>query len=124
MVVEKIGIEFSNLNNISPLNVSIPNTVDGFINNIPEVSNELTGGYLGLIVLVALFIYLLINFSDKTEYGFFRYSPIRAIGIASGVCGVMGVMMVNIGYFTEYFHVVIFMVISMVCTIWVYIEER
>ena len=124
MVVDKIGINFSALNNLNPINLSLPNTTAGMINEIPKVSNQITGGYLGLIILSLLFIYMLITLSDKTEFGGFRYSIIRAMGIASGMAGTVGILMVNIGYFTDFFHAVIFLTASLVCAIWVYIEER
>lgn len=124
MAVTKIGIDFNALGNLTTPNITIPRTVEGFIETIPETANEVTGGYLGLIIMTILAIFLVLMLLDRTSYGWFRYSTIRGFGIGTGMTGTMGLLMINIGYYTNYYHVVIFLALSMIATIWVYIEER
>ena len=56
--------------------------------------------------------------------GDFKYSRIRSLGIASGICGIVGTIMLNIGYFNKMYPVSFFIVIFMLSFMWVIKEER
>ena len=52
------------------------------------------------------------------------FSTIRSVGISAGIVSIMGFQMLMIGYFTQFYHVVIFVGIFLVSLIWVYLGDR
>ena len=115
------GLDIEGLKNIQPIELNISSN---FLVDIPVKANEMTGGYLGLIVSLPMFIYLYVVLSDVTEFGGFRYTPLRALGIASCIVTIMGFVALSVGFFNNYYHIVIFATLTAIATIWVYIEER
>ena len=115
MPLEKIGLNLNGLQNITAPVYNFKNTSEDFINDIPIKANEITQGYWGLISLGFLFFFLLWKLSQDLENnGSFGYSNTRAIGIASCICSIIGLYGINIGYFTNMYHVVIFIVVSFI----------
>jgi hypothetical protein len=115
------GVDINGLQNIEPPVFNVSST---FLVDIPVKANELTGGYLGMIISVPMFAFLFAYLSDVTEFGGFRYTSIRAIGIAACMVTIMGFMMLAVGFFNNYYHIVIFATITAIATLWVYIEEQ
>jgi hypothetical protein len=107
MAIEEYTINWSSLNNISPPDLTnITNaTAQEVINNIPATANNLTNNYYGIIVLTALGIFLYWVLSDKTQYSYFKYSEIRAIGISLGIINTFGIVMLSIGHITNIIHI-------------------
>jgi len=101
-----IGINFSVFDNISfeGFNNLTNQTATQFINNIPEQANTITDGYYGIVVLIVLGIFLVQMFSDISQFGLFRYSTIRSLGMALGIITTFGIMMVSVGYMTNFIH--------------------
>jgi len=124
MVLTKLGFNVSGLSNVTPINITTPSTPAGFMEEIPSKANEITGGFFGLTVMIGLFAYLYWVLTDKSSYGDFGFSSVRAFGITGCIVGIMGWFMLSLGYFVNYFHVVLFLAIGMISTIWVYVEER
>ena len=105
MVLDKIGLNFGRVADSSPPAFNWTNyTKEQFIDEIPAQANALTGDYYGIIVLMAISVFLLWVLTEKTNYGFFRYSHIRALGLSLGIVSVLGVAMVQVGYMTNYIH--------------------
>ena len=119
----KVGIKFDNIGTVKPLNINFASNIEQFFADIPIKANQLTGGYFGVIVSTAMFFVLFYFFADQSEYSNFRYSNVRSVGMAACVVSMLGMMFLIFGFFTEMYHIVIFMVIAMICTIWVKIEE-
>jgi hypothetical protein len=122
MPLTKVGLNVSNIAHPNNLTLDLPSTASDYIAEIPRKANEVTGGYFGLGALITLFILLVKLLYD--EYEGFRYSLIRSISLGSMICTIFGIYALNFGYFTEYYHVVIFFVIALVSTIIVVIEDR
>jgi hypothetical protein len=122
--MDKIGFNITGLDNLTAPTFDAPTSSADFLGKATIRINELTGGYFGLIVLSTLFIYLWWILADRTEYGDFRYSLTRSLGIASMICGIMGYFMVSFGYFSEFSHVGVFLGLGMITTVWVYLEEK
>ena len=126
MAFTKVGLNLSVFNNLSvpsfqDLNISTNSTE--IIEQIPEKANQVTMNYFGLGVMVVLFFYLIYRLRDIVEQGGQAYSTVRSVGISAGVCALMGINLLSIGYFTDYYHVVIFMGILSVCIGWVWYED-
>jgi len=122
MPLQKIGLNFSNIGNVTPLNISFPTSAKDFITEIPKRANEVTQGYFGLGVLLAMFVVVMQLLYD--EFGGFRFSILRSVAITSIICSFFGLFCINIGYFSNYYHVVLFLAIAFISTIWVIMAEN
>ncbi len=127
MGFEKIGLNLTVLEDIPTLNISdfgISTDPSLIANQIPAKANEVTSNYLGLGIMTALFFYLIYKLGDRLEFEGQEFSTLRTVGISAGIVSIIGFQMLLIGYFTEFYHVVIFIGIFMISTIWVAIEDR
>lgn len=122
MVFENSGVNIDGISNLEPINLTI-NTTDLLV-TVPQKANEVTGGLFGIIVSIPMFIYLFITLSDISEFGSFRFSKVRALGIGSGITGVLGLVALSIGFFNNFAHIVVFLTLMIVSIIWVYLEEN
>ena len=127
MAFTKIGLNITALQNAEPpsyADLNISNTSSGIVNQIPERANALTNGYFGLGIMITLFFYLVWKLGDILEMKSENFSSIRTVGISAGVVALLGNLMILIGYFTNFYHVVIFMGLTLVSVLWVWYEER
>jgi hypothetical protein len=127
MVFQKVGINLTALGNITPPSYSdfnISSNPSEIANQIPEKANLMTNNFLGLGIMVALFLYLVYKLGDVLELQGQPFSTIRSVGISSGIVSVIGFQMLMIGYFTEFYHVIIFVGIFLVSMLWVYLEDK
>ena len=127
MAFQKVGINLSALENITPPSYSDFNISSNPIeiaNQIPEKANIVTRDFMGLGIMVALFFYLVFKLGDALELQGQPFSTLRSVGISAGIVSIFGFQMVMIGYFTQFFHVVIFIGIFLVSLLWVYLEDR
>jgi hypothetical protein len=127
MAFEKIGLNLSALQNItapsySDFNISTDPTQ--IANQIPEKANLVTNNFLGLSIMIALFLYLVFKLGDVLGLKGQPFSTIRSVGISAGIVSIIGFQMIMIGYFTEFYHVIIFVTIFLVSLLWVYLEDK
>lgn len=115
MPAQKLGLNLTAIQNLATPDFDFKNTTNEFINDIPVKANNITNGYLGIITLSGLFTFLFWKLSQKDIYGGdFSYSYLRSLGISSGICSIIGLVCLNMGYFTNYYHVVIFIVVTFI----------
>jgi len=116
MPLTKLGLNLSGLDDINTtINFDIKNTSQEFINDIPVKANEVSGGWWGIIALGGLFSFLIWKLNqDRADGGDYGYSTMRSIGIASAICSIIGLYALNLGYFVNYYHVVIFIVVTFI----------
>ncbi len=104
----EIGINFSVFDNVAGGLEGLTNltnqTAQEFIANIPIQANATTGGYYGIVVLVVMGLFLVQMLADVSQYGLFRYSTVRALAITLGIMSTIGIVMVAIGYMTNFIH--------------------
>ncbi len=127
MVFEKIGLNLSALQDLTPPNMTEFNISSNpleIINQIPQKANVVTFDFLGLGIMTTLFFYLIWKLGDRLEFDGQPFSILRTVGISAGVISLIGFQMLLIGYFTQFYHVVIFMAIFLISALWVYIAER
>lgn len=117
MSLQKVGINFSGIGNVTNPEINVTTNVVEWVADIPYKANEVTGGNLGTAVMGVLFAYMSITLSDRNEFGKFRYSNIRAIGISAGVVSLVGIVMVNIGYYSNFIPIGIFLGILLLAVI-------
>ena len=105
-MISEYTINWSSLNNLTPPDLNLTNvTVSDLMDRVPETANTVTNNYYGIVVLLlmGMFIYWLLT--DKTQFGYFKYSEIRGLGIALGIISIFGIVMLSIGYITNIMHV-------------------
>ena len=124
MAMQKVGLNLSVLQNLSVPSIDISNTTEEIAAQIPQKANEITGGYLGLGIMTSLFFFLVWKLGEGLDTINDQFSTIRSVGISAGICSLMGLQMLNFGFFNNYFHVVIYMGILFVCWIVVYLSSR
>lgn len=99
--------EFTNLTDSSNL-----------INSLQTTSNEVSGGYYGLGVMIVIFLVML--FITFKETGDVRLDIARSILFSSSMSLIIGFMGLITGFFTSYQHIMWFVIIYLVNLIWVY----
>lgn len=124
MPLDKIGINFDGLNNIPEPNFNISNTTQTFIEDLPQKANNITGGHLGTVILAFIFSFLYWKLSDISVEANFRFSKLRALALASGIAGVVGMFMFNVGYYVKLYPIIFFITIFMILLIIIVKEER
>lgn len=124
MPVTKIGFNATGVTNTTAPDFNISTNVSQFVNDIPLRANEYTGGFIGSIIMFGLFALLYYRISDPSQFGEFKYSQVRSLGIASGITGVIGLVMYPLGYFTQIYFVMLFIVLFVIAFLLVIKEER
>lgn len=115
MAIEQIGLNFSNIENLtSSLNLSIPTTPSEILTQIPLSANITTNHYYGWIIMFILTIMLYIIMSDRTPFGDFLYSDSRSLTIALGISSVWGITNMEINFFTNFQSVASFIVLFLI----------
>lgn len=124
MAFGKIGLNLTAMQNMTTPDFGMTGiTTADFVEQIPAKANEVTGDLYGVVVLIALLIYLMIMFADQSPYGRFRYSKIRALGMALGICIQFGIVLVSIGFMTDYIILVRMTAAYALMVIYVYLKN-
>jgi len=127
MVFEKIGINLTKLQNLTPPNMTDFNISTNpleIINQIPAKANEVTHNYFGFGIMFSLFIYLVWKLGDRLEFEGEQFSTLRTVGISAGIVSLIGFQMMVIGYFREFSHLVLFVGIFLTAFVWLIMEDR
>lgn len=124
MVMDKVGLNLSVLQNLTAPNVTIGKTGREIAENLASNANTMTYNYYGLGVLTTLFFFLVWKLGRGTELINEQFSTIRSVGIAGAVCAILGFQMLNLGFFSEMYHVVIFAGIALLSWIIVFFGSR
>ena len=124
MAINKTGLNISALTDATPPEFNISNSSTQLLQDIPQTANDLTNGYFGLGILIILFFYLVWKYGKGLQELNEQYSTVRTVGMAAGVCAILGLNFLALGFFTNYFHVVIFMGLTLVSTLLVYMEDK
>lgn len=123
MVMNKIGLNISVLQNLTAPNISTGSGKE-IASNLSTSANQQTFNYFGLGIMVTLFFYLVWKLGRGTDIINEQFSSIRSVGISAGVVSMLGLMMLNLGFFTEYYHVVVFMGITLLCWLVIFIGSK
>lgn len=120
----KIGLNLTAIENISTPDFGMSGlTTAEVVQQIPVKTNEVTGDLYGVVVLIALLIYLMIMLADQSPYGRFRYSKIRTLGISLGICIQFGIVLISIGFMTDYIILVRMTAAYALMVIYVYLKN-
>ena len=109
-VHEPIGLNFNDIGNYN-LTIDVPSKASELIPTISNIGNTTIGPPFTLIMLCTYWFIYYCTLSDKSQYGAYKYSDIRAANISFGVCGVLGITFIEAGIFANYRYVAIFMIL-------------
>lgn len=112
-------VNLSNLQNIEPLNISANLTDPNILNTAVSTANDVTNGYLGLGISIAIYIFT-IYIATKSNSGF-SLDFIKASVLASGVSIVIGLVMISLDMTSSFVHLMLFVVIFIMSVLMSYI---
>lgn len=97
MPIEKLGVNISAINNIDPINISISTNPNQLISDIVTNANVSTQNMWAFGGLLSTFAMLFYTFTSTENDAKFRFSPIRGMTIAFGICAMLGSVLIEIG---------------------------
>jgi len=98
MSFEFVGVNLSASTNITPINISLENNINTLLQQLPETTNTATNNLYGFVVGIIIFIALTWALSDKTQFGDFRFTELRASAISAGIVSNLLVILLMIGW--------------------------
>lgn len=123
MAITKIGYDIDSVKNITapPINISEnPRTlIDGLIDKTNEVTNNNTGFFM----LVPIFITSFIRLSNDTQNGGLGYGYVRSATITSIICSILSLNMIEIEIINNFYVVAFFVILSMVGSAYIIINQ-
>jgi len=117
-------VNFSILTNVSVLdfNTTMIENNEELLPTMINNANEQTSGYLGLAILLVVFLVLTyINFRQDDDI---RLDIVRSIFISSGFSSILGIIMIVSGLITSFQHVTWFILVFLISLISVYFMKR
>jgi len=117
-------MNLSALNNMTPpvFNTTGIGNSDTALITIVASSNEVSGGYLGLGIMMAMFIVLV--FALFRQDGDIRLDISRSLLIASGFTSILGIVMLATPLISSFVHVMWFLTIFLIMLLVVYNLKR
>ena len=101
MPITEIGLN-TNLTNLTPINFSsIPQTASDILTQTPVNANINTGHWFAFLILIVVWLISYLAFSDKTQFSNFKFGDVRALNLAFGVCSLIGITNLEIGFYTN-----------------------
>jgi len=117
-------VDFSVLNNISTLelNNSLFNDSTNTVVNVVNNADEVTRGYLGLGVMIVIFIVLIVFiFRDD---GDIKLDILRSMMLSSGFTFIIGFILTLFNIFSSFTHVIWFFVIFLISIISILVLKK
>lgn len=102
MAVTKIGLNLTELNNITVPEFNASRTAREWIAEMPEVANSSTNYLFGWGVLIAFFITLYAVVSERIGLHGFGYDEGQTFAIVSGITFIFGLLFVMVGYIQNF----------------------
>lgn len=124
MAIDLVGLNLSALGSITPPNITINQTASAILTELPRNASEITGGYFPYIILGAMFIITYWMLSDKTPFGDFRYSDLRALVLSFGIVSSVGIVQITTGLIESWMAVVFFLLAFMLSNIFLILQEN
>lgn len=115
-----MAINLTPLNNISTfeVNTSLINESSTLAPNLVSNANTATNGYFGLGMLIVLFIFMMIIFMQDNEV--FRFTFPQAFLGASGICTLVGIVLLVSDMISSFQHVMWFAILFLIALVVVY----
>ena len=125
MSVVKIGLNFTQLTNLTLPDLSINSTLTELLPQMYENANTGTNHWITIIILIALSTVFYVMLSDRTPLTNFGYNNLRAMGLSFGIASMIGVYGVMLGIYSNYRSVAIFMILYMLIYVYyLFVENK
>jgi len=125
MVFEKVGFNPAGLENLTSPNFDLPTSGTDFITKLPSVANSNALGYFAHIILGFAYLFFFWILSDKSPYGTFKYSDIRAFNLSAGLVALLGWTMLEVQYIVSLRVASIFTVVFLISHIYlIYMDNK
>lgn len=118
-------VNLTKLQDLSALelnNTLINSSSDDIVPNLIANSDTATGGYLGLVIYIGLFLTILFvaNRNDLP----INLDIVRSILFASGFTSIFGFVGIASGFTSNFQHVMWFFILFLLTSIWVYLRRK
>jgi hypothetical protein len=123
MVWEKVGLNLTNLVNLSPPNITTPSTVDGIVTEMISQANS-TGFWFEIIVLTSIYIIIAWELGNKNPLSRFKYSFLRASCLSLAITSILGINLLLSGLADSYRIVAIVLLLNIMNAILVIANEN
>ena len=120
---EAIGLNFTDIGNYN-LTIDIPSKASELIPTISSIGTTTIGAPFTFIMLCTYWFIYYWTLSDKSQYGVYKYSDLRAANISFGVCAVLGITFIEAGIFANYRYVAIFAILFIATFIFILSYEN
>ncbi len=124
MTIEKIGLDFDKLENITMPDFGINGSGSKMIDKAVESANLSTNNKLGFGILGSLWFILYWVLNDKTQLGDFGYSNLQAIVLSFSICSTIGIVLLQLNIIYSFFSVSLFIVFYVIFFIIILIIEN
>jgi|SRR6056297_275344 len=117
-------MNISALNNLTPytINNSLINNSQDIGANLITNANTQTGGYLGLGIMIMIFLALMLI--TMAESDVFRFNFVQSLIISSGFSTLVGIIGIVTGIFTSFAHVMWFATILAIALVAKYYQNN
>jgi len=112
-------VNLSKLSEIEPINLTVNLTDPNILNTAVTSANETSGGYLGIGISIAIYIFT-IYIATKQE-SLFSFDFIKSSVLASGVTIVVGLLLLSLDITSSFQHLMFFVVIFILSVLAAYI---
>jgi len=119
-----IGFNFTKMADYN-LTIDLPSSSSEYITAITTTANSSTNDFFTFIIMFTMWIILYFATSDQSPFSDFKYSYGKAAGLSFGITSVMGITMLEAGFFTSFKSVATFVLLFIITTAFImYYENR
>lgn len=120
MAVEKMGLNFTDLKNLTFPEFNSTKRASDYLREIPQVANESTNYWFGWGVIFSLFAVLYYLLREDEQRGGFGYDEGQSFAITSSITFIFGLLFVMVGFIHNFMPVGVmgglFLVIQLIIT--------
>src|SRR6056297_1267927 len=98
MAVEKMGLNFTDLKNLSFPEFNSSKSASDYLREIPQVANESTDYFLGWGMIFSMFAILYYMLKEDEQRGGFGYDEGQSFAITSSITFIFGLLFVMVGF--------------------------
>ncbi len=102
MAIERIGLNFTELNNLTFSQFDTSKTATDYLTDIPNIANSSTNYWYGWGVIVSMFVILFSQLREPEQTGGFGYDEGQAFALTSAITFIFGLLFVMVGYIQSF----------------------
>jgi len=121
MALTPIGTNYTAISNYN-LTLGLPSTTSEWIPAI--ITNASSTPYFAMIIMCAWSLLLFWTLSEKSPFAEFKFSDPRGLNATLGIVSVLGITWLEVGFFTHFRTVALFVVLFVISYIYSSIHEN